>query len=133
MPDVNLDDTIAAVATPVGVGAIGVVRLSGKDALRIVSAVFRSPNADKKQHNTSSRLHSSNNTHGNNTHGTSSRPLSKALYNNKRSGTQTYQWCQSSIHFLNGNSRQKPGMPSFDGFHRFKLLADKNLRFDFID
>ncbi len=36
----NLQDTIIALATPSGVGAIGVIRLSGADAIDIVNAVF---------------------------------------------------------------------------------------------
>ena len=36
------EDTIAAVSTPPGEGAIGIVRLSGPDALRIAAAVFHS-------------------------------------------------------------------------------------------
>lgn len=36
----NLQDTIVALATPPGVGAIGVIRLSGEDALFIVNQVF---------------------------------------------------------------------------------------------
>ncbi len=35
------DDTIAAVSTPPGVGAVGIVRISGKNALTIADAVFR--------------------------------------------------------------------------------------------
>ncbi len=35
------DDTIAAIATPVGEGGIGIIRLSGRDALPILEAVFR--------------------------------------------------------------------------------------------
>jgi tRNA modification GTPase len=35
-----LDDTIAAVATPVGEGGIGIVRISGRDALKVAAAVF---------------------------------------------------------------------------------------------
>jgi tRNA modification GTPase len=34
-------DTIAALATPPGVGALGVIRLSGPQALEIADAVFR--------------------------------------------------------------------------------------------
>jgi len=34
-------DTIAAIATPVGLGGIGIVRISGEDALRIAAALFR--------------------------------------------------------------------------------------------
>jgi tRNA modification GTPase len=37
----NPDDTIAALATPGGTGAIGVIRLSGKDAISITNRVFR--------------------------------------------------------------------------------------------
>ncbi|MEN3183688.1 MAG: tRNA uridine-5-carboxymethylaminomethyl(34) synthesis GTPase MnmE [Atribacterota bacterium] len=36
------DDTIVAIATPPGVGAIGIVRLSGRDAVPIASRLFRS-------------------------------------------------------------------------------------------
>lgn len=36
------EDTIAAISTPPGEGAIGIVRLSGPDAVRIAAAVFRS-------------------------------------------------------------------------------------------
>ena len=36
----NLDDTIVALATPPGVGAIGVIRLSGKGAIDIAQSVF---------------------------------------------------------------------------------------------
>jgi tRNA modification GTPase len=36
----NLTDTIVALATPPGVGAIGVIRLSGTDAIAIADAVF---------------------------------------------------------------------------------------------
>lgn len=38
-----LDDTIAAISTPVGQGGIGIVRLSGKDAIKIADTIFRSP------------------------------------------------------------------------------------------
>ena len=36
------DDTIAALATPQGIGAIGVIRVSGKDAIAIVNSLFPS-------------------------------------------------------------------------------------------
>jgi len=39
----NLEDTIAAISTPSGEGGIGIVRLSGKDAISIASRIFRSP------------------------------------------------------------------------------------------
>jgi tRNA modification GTPase len=35
------DDTIAALATPQGVGALAIIRLSGRDAIAIANAVFR--------------------------------------------------------------------------------------------
>ncbi|MDI3533964.1 MAG: tRNA modification GTPase [Thermosediminibacterales bacterium] len=37
-----LDDTIAAISTPLGEGGIGIVRISGKDALGIASRIFTS-------------------------------------------------------------------------------------------
>jgi len=37
----SLDDTICAVATPVGEGGVGIVRLSGPEALRIGETVVR--------------------------------------------------------------------------------------------
>lgn len=38
----NLDDTIAAISTAIGEGGIGIVRMSGENALNILSKVFRS-------------------------------------------------------------------------------------------
>ncbi len=43
MPEINLDDTIAAVATPPGEGGIAVIRISGPAAFKIADAVFFSP------------------------------------------------------------------------------------------
>lgn len=37
----RLDDTIAAIATAPGVGAIGIVRVAGPDAIAVAAAVFR--------------------------------------------------------------------------------------------
>ncbi|GAF70281.1 unnamed protein product, partial [marine sediment metagenome] len=37
------EDTIVAVSTPIGEGGIGIVRLSGRDAIKIVDRVFASP------------------------------------------------------------------------------------------
>lgn len=37
------DDTIAAISTPLGEGGIGIVRLSGKDAIPIAERIFSSP------------------------------------------------------------------------------------------
>ena len=33
--------TIAAISTPVGAGAIGIVRISGDDALKVAAKIFR--------------------------------------------------------------------------------------------
>jgi tRNA modification GTPase len=41
------DDTIAAISTPPGEGGIGIIRLSGKDAVSIADKVFLSPNGKK--------------------------------------------------------------------------------------
>ncbi|MCI0469993.1 MAG: tRNA uridine-5-carboxymethylaminomethyl(34) synthesis GTPase MnmE [Nitrospirae bacterium] len=38
-----LDDTIAAISTPLGEGGIGIVRISGKDAVAIADRIFVSP------------------------------------------------------------------------------------------
>src|SRR5688500_12397873 len=37
------DDTIVAIATPPGKGALGVVRISGRDALSVAGALLRRP------------------------------------------------------------------------------------------
>jgi|Deesub1362A_J573_1020465.scaffolds.fasta_scaffold00871_3 tRNA modification GTPase len=39
----HIEDTIAAISTPLGYSGIGIVRLSGKDAIRIAERVFSSP------------------------------------------------------------------------------------------
>jgi tRNA modification GTPase len=38
------DDTIAAISTPIGIGGIGIIRVSGKDTIRIVDKIFRGAN-----------------------------------------------------------------------------------------
>jgi len=43
----NLKDTIAAISTPVGEGGIGIVRLSGGEALAIADKVFKSKDVKK--------------------------------------------------------------------------------------
>ena len=48
----NLTDTIVALATPPGVGAIGVIRLSGKDAITIANAIFFGKNLEKQASHT---------------------------------------------------------------------------------
>jgi len=46
------DDTIIALATPPGIGAIGVIRLSGKEAITIVSGLFPSKDLTKEHSHT---------------------------------------------------------------------------------
>ncbi|MFN8290381.1 MAG: tRNA uridine-5-carboxymethylaminomethyl(34) synthesis GTPase MnmE [Chitinophagaceae bacterium] len=46
------DDTIVALATPPGVGAIGVIRLSGTSAFRIINQLFPSRNLEKEASHT---------------------------------------------------------------------------------
>ncbi len=58
------DDTIVALATPQGVGAIGIVRVSGKDAIGMVDALFSSKNLVEKPSHT---LHVGLLKHDNNT------------------------------------------------------------------
>jgi tRNA modification GTPase len=47
MMNINLDDTIAAVATPIGESGIGIVRISGNKALSIADKVFISNDCQK--------------------------------------------------------------------------------------
>lgn len=46
------DDTIVALATPQGVGAIAVIRLSGKDAIDICNKVFKGKDLEKQESHT---------------------------------------------------------------------------------
>jgi len=50
------DDTIAAISTPLGEGGIGIVRLSGKDALPIAEKLFSSPKGRKLRESESHTL-----------------------------------------------------------------------------
>lgn len=43
----QLNDTIAAIATPIGESGIGIVRISGKDALKIADKIFVSKDGKK--------------------------------------------------------------------------------------
>src|SRR5574338_9101 len=45
-------DTIVAIATPPGIGAIGVIRISGEQAYDIVQKLFPSRNLKEQQANT---------------------------------------------------------------------------------
>ena len=46
------NETIAAIATPQGVGAIGIIRLSGKDAITLCNKVFKGKNLEAQQSHT---------------------------------------------------------------------------------
>ena len=48
----NLTDTIVALSTPPGIGAIGLIRLSGKDAIPIVNSVFDGKDLAKQESHT---------------------------------------------------------------------------------
>ena len=53
------DDTIAALATPQGMGAIGVIRVSGKETFEIVNKLFTSKNLlQQSSHTLHGLLHS---------------------------------------------------------------------------
>ena len=43
-----LQDTIAAIATPIGAGGIGIIRISGPDAVKVASGLFRSAAFDPR-------------------------------------------------------------------------------------
>ena len=45
-----MEDTICAVATSLGVGAISIIRLSGPDAIKIVNSIFSSDITKVKSH-----------------------------------------------------------------------------------
>lgn len=47
MSNMNLDDTIVAVSTPIGEGGIGIVRLSGSGALEISDKIFKPSGSGK--------------------------------------------------------------------------------------
>ncbi len=40
MGNINLDDTIVAISTPIGEGGIGIVRMSGREALKVADRIF---------------------------------------------------------------------------------------------
>ena len=45
----NLDDTIAAISTPIGQGGIGIIRLSGKEALAVADKIFTAKDGKERQ------------------------------------------------------------------------------------
>ena len=52
----HTDDTIAAISTPLGRGGIGIVRLSGRDAVKIADSIFISPKKKKIRQTPSHRI-----------------------------------------------------------------------------
>jgi tRNA modification GTPase len=48
----DLNDTICALATAGGVGAIGVIRVSGESAIKMVNAVFKGKNLEMQNTHT---------------------------------------------------------------------------------
>jgi tRNA modification GTPase len=48
----NTEETIVALATPAGIGAIGVIRLSGPDAIKIANSVFKGKDLTTQQSHT---------------------------------------------------------------------------------
>ncbi len=57
MAELNLTDTVAAISTPIGEGGIGIVRISGKDALKIADKIFISPKGLKPSSFKSHTIH----------------------------------------------------------------------------
>jgi len=51
-PMTNIEPTIVALSTPAGTGAIGVIRLSGPDAISIAQSVFKGKDLTKQQSHT---------------------------------------------------------------------------------
>lgn len=47
----NEFDTIAAVATPLGMGGVGVIRISGEKAFEIIEKIFTNPNFEPRKFN----------------------------------------------------------------------------------
>lgn len=52
MQHFSAEDTIVALATPQGVGAIGVIRLSGKEAISITNSIFKGKDLSKEDSHT---------------------------------------------------------------------------------
>ena len=47
----NEFDTIAAVATPLGMGGVGVIRISGDKAFEIIAKIFTNPKFEPRRFN----------------------------------------------------------------------------------
>ena len=46
----DTEDTIAAISTPPGAGGIGIIRMSGDDALRVLKTLFRPKDSSCSYH-----------------------------------------------------------------------------------
>jgi len=57
MPDLNFEDTIAAVATPPGEGGIAVIRVSGAQAIPLVETFFRPSKEENLLHQPTHTIH----------------------------------------------------------------------------
>lgn len=53
----NSSDTIAAISTPVGVGGIGVIRISGSEAIAVADRIFKMPSGALLEEKASHTLH----------------------------------------------------------------------------
>ena len=47
-----MNDTIAAISTALGVGAISIIRISGKDSISIANSIFKGPNLEEAKTHT---------------------------------------------------------------------------------
>ena len=47
-----MNDTIASIATSLGIGAISIIRVSGPDAIVIVNKIFKGSNLEKVESHT---------------------------------------------------------------------------------
>ena len=45
-----MNDTICAIATSQGVGAIAIIRVSGEDSIKIVNQIFKGKNLEEVHH-----------------------------------------------------------------------------------
>lgn len=45
-----MDNTIAAISTPLGIGAISIIRMSGKDSISIINKIFTKDLSNEKSH-----------------------------------------------------------------------------------
>lgn len=57
MKDYLCEDTIAAIGTPIGKGAIGIVRISGKDSLNILKDLFRTKGGKQREGFENRKMH----------------------------------------------------------------------------